>query len=633
MVMLKVALNRKALYNIAFIIISIVIISFSFILYKQYRRIQSINSYISFQYNVINKSNIILTDLLNMETGVRGYMLTGEPSYLKPYTQANAGLGRKLIGLRNLSYSESGTDRDILTWLDEIKALEALLSEQVALIEAQGIKSLSVRQIYEQRRIMDEIRGLLKISIDNRIEKLEAKLADANAQRNSFLYIMLLGNLLILLVLCLGNVTISRLEDRALKLSQDNEKAQDRFRYLMRGLNDGLFEYNFINESLYLSKEYKALLGYDEHEFDTYISMQDIIHPDDREGAISERERYIKRETDTYSNSYRLRHKDGSYRWVLSRGVGIWDGAGHIKTMIGTQRDITAEKKREAELDQLYKDMEAFTYITSHDLRSPLINMMGFSRELLQSLSGISDILGPHEQAIRDLLGTRDFAALTNLIDQDMPESLQFITGAVERMDRLTRALLNLSRIGQHEQSLSLVDTRLVLDKCLATQNYEITRKSVSYEIGPMPLMVTDHFSIEQIFSNLIDNAVKYLEPDRQGQLKFTCEDRGYDYLFRFSDNGRGIAPQDYERVTEIFRRARNAIDVPGQGMGMAFVKATLRKLSGDMWFESELGQGTTFFISLPQLKPLVADTQSQATAPYLSPAPTASAQTLRISP
>ena len=106
------------------------------------------------------------------------------------------------------------------------------------------------------------------------------------------------------------------------------------------------------------------------------------------------------------------------------------------------------------------------------------------------------------------------------------------------------------------------------------------------------------------MFSNLIDNAVKYLKPGRPGRIDIQCHETGRDYIFSIRDNGRGIEPEDSQKVFHIFRRARNTGDVRGLGLGMAFVKATLRKLNGAIWFDSTLYDGTTFYVSLPKNLP-----------------------------
>jgi len=182
-----------------------------------------------------------------------------------------------------------------------------------------------------------------------------------------------------------------------------------------------------------------------------------------------------------------------------------------------------------------------------------------------------------------------------------VPEALGFIGHAVDRMDTLTTAILDLSRIGKYIYRDEWVDSRAIVDKCLGAQSYEIGNKGVDISVGDLPMLVTDPVALEQVFSNLLDNAVKYLAPGRPGRIDVACIETGRDYIFSVRDNGRGIEPEDGQKVFHIFRRARNTGDVRGLGLGMAFVKATLRKLNGGIWFDSTLDEGTTFYVSLPK--------------------------------
>ena len=132
----------------------------------------------------------------------------------------------------------------------------------------------------------------------------------------------------------------------------------------------------------------------------------------------------------------------------------------------------------------------------------------------------------------------------------------------------------------------------------------------VAVHVADMPVLMTDAVALEQIFSNLLDNAVKYLTGERDGEIEIGCRETARDHIFYLRDNGRGIDTADSDRVFNIFRRARNAGDVRGLGIGMAYVKASLRKMSGSIWFESALGVGTTFYVSLPK-KPLRTEAET----------------------
>jgi len=591
-------INVKHLYLAFFSIVSIALCSFTMIIYNQYRTVEDLNSYTIQQYEAIRQTRLILLDVVDMETGVRGYVISGDPRFLDSYAGVSGRVRAELFGLRNATYRDGAFFAETNVWLDRIEDLQKLLNAQVAAVQTHGRGAVSVPDLEVQREHMDALRALMDKSVKARLDDLKKHIKDVESQKSNFSYILIIGTILGIGIVLAGTVTIINLESENQNIEDENKKAEARFRMVMNGINDGLYELNFITETFYASKEFKAMLGYEDHELDlTPEAVIAMIHSDDVAQMLEVRRQYIMRQSPFYNNVFRMRHRDGTWRWVMSRGVGVWDKFGQIRTLIGTHTDITEQKQREEELKQLHADMEAFTYITSHDMRSPLVNLKGFSHELALAVEELNAALEP----AKDKLGEKTWARLQTVLRLDIPEALGFIGNAVDRMDTLTTAILDLSRIGKYVYREEVVSSRAILDKCLGAQSYEITAKEVEVVIGDMPDLVTDPLALEQIFSNLLDNAVKYLQPNRPGHIEITAQETARDYVFSVRDNGRGIAPEDSQKVFHIFRRARNTGDVRGLGLGMAFVKATLRKMSGAIWFESNVGVGTTFYFSLPK--------------------------------
>jgi signal transduction histidine kinase len=140
------------------------------------------------------------------------------------------------------------------------------------------------------------------------------------------------------------------------------------------------------------------------------------------------------------------------------------------------------------------------------------------------------------------------------------------------------------------------VDTEAILHEILGG----LRLHHVQLDIHDMPRVKGDRVAMQQIFGNLLDNAVKYLDPARPGRIEIWTTIQEEEAIFHIRDNGRGIAPGDYEKVLQPFRRARNAFDVEGSGMGLAYVQTLIRRLGGRIWFESQPDVGTTFHVSLP---------------------------------
>jgi PAS domain S-box-containing protein len=597
-------LNVKHLYLAFFSIISIALCAFSLVIYDQYQKSQNLNDYMRYEYENIRRTKNILMDIIDMETGVRGYVLTGDKTYLAPYDVANDRLPGEIMALRQATYYESNAFAETNSLLDRVDSLQKLLESQINYMHAHGRGQVSLNALNIQRTQMYEVENVIEGSIAHRLASVKARRDLVEPRKTNFFYILVIGTILGVGIFLIGTILIIRLESEKEAFEAQNEGAEARFRAVMDGINDGVFELNFVNETIYMSKEFKALIGYDAHELDDDMhTLSAMIHPDDFESYMQVRHDYIIKKTPLYNNIFRLRHKDSTWRWMMARGVATWDKFGQIRTMIGTHTDITEQKNREEELRQLNNDMEAFTYITSHDMRSPLVNLKGFSHELSLAVQEVDDLLAPQ----RDKLDEGVWARLEHILRRDVPEALGFIGNAVDRMDTLTTAILDLSRIGKFVYRDELVDSRAVFDKCMGAQSYEIGNKNVEVTVGALPKLITDPIALEQVFSNLLDNAVKYLRPGEAGRIEMSCQETSRDYIFTLRDNGRGIDAEDSDRVFNIFRRARNTGDVRGLGLGMAFVKATLRKLNGAIWFESQLNIGTTFHVSLPKRQPVSA--------------------------
>ncbi|BBB90543.1 MAG TPA: MASE3 domain-containing protein [Methylomusa anaerophila] len=249
-----------------------------------------------------------------------------------------------------------------------------------------------------------------------------------------------------------------------------------------------------------------------------------------------------------------------------------------------------------AEMAETNKELKNFANIVAHDFRTPMVNMKGFSRELGYALTELKQIINgemPH-------LPEESRRKLDALLEKDVPDALQFIHSSVDRLDRMLAALLKLAREGRREIINTEVDMGKLLNGVLRSFEHQITQKGIQIEVGPLPIIQTDYLAMEQIISNLLDNAIKYMKPDRPGKIAVFCTDNNDEYLFNFQDNGRGMAAEDCEKIFELFRRAGKQ-DVPGEGMGLTYVRTLIRQMGGKVWCESEPGVGTQIKFTLPK--------------------------------
>ena len=184
-------------------------------------------------------------------------------------------------------------------------------------------------------------------------------------------------------------------------------------------------------------------------------------------------------------------------------------------------------------------------------------------------------------------------------LSEDFSEALGFIKSSIAKMDRLISAILNLTREGRREFKPERIDTRELIEAIVTTVAHQAAEAEAQIRIEPLPDIVSDRLALEQIFSNLIDNALKYLKPGVPGDISIRGRTKLGFAIFEIADNGRGIDPKDHQRIFDLFRRAGTQ-DKPGQGIGLAHVRALVRRLGGTMSVASELHNGSTFTITLP---------------------------------
>jgi signal transduction histidine kinase len=267
----------------------------------------------------------------------------------------------------------------------------------------------------------------------------------------------------------------------------------------------------------------------------------------------------------------------------------------------------TTVDERTADLREANEEIQRFAYIVSHDLRSPLVNIMGFTSEL-EELRG--DIfrriaaLARAQSAAPAPENATDTAepvleGSDKQLSEDFSEALGFIKSSIAKMDRLISAILNLTREGRREFEPVRIDTKELMEAIVTTMAHQAAEAQAKIRIDTLPNIVSDRLALEQIFSNLIDNALKYLKTGVPSEIAVRGRTKLGFAIFEISDNGRGIDPKDHQRIFDLFRRAGTQ-DRPGQGIGLAHVRALVRRLGGTMSVASELHQGSTFTITLP---------------------------------
>jgi signal transduction histidine kinase len=251
--------------------------------------------------------------------------------------------------------------------------------------------------------------------------------------------------------------------------------------------------------------------------------------------------------------------------------------------------------RRTRELAALNREKAEFLAIAAHDLRVPLVNLRGFAAEVQASLADLETKLQPHLAAFPE--GVRH--EVLRLLSEDLPGEMGFIDSSAARMDRLVEGILRLSRLERRELRYETLDMRALAVSIAESLAYRLEQHPAKVHVGKLPAAHADAMAMELVLQNLLSNAVTYLKKDRPGRIAVEGRTTDTEVIFSVADNGRGIAAKDHAKVFQIFGRAGRA-DTPGEGMGLAYVRALLRRHGGRVWFESSEGEGTVFYFALP---------------------------------
>jgi PAS domain S-box-containing protein len=290
-----------------------------------------------------------------------------------------------------------------------------------------------------------------------------------------------------------------------------------------------------------------------------------------------------------------LRGPDGELRGFAKVTRDISERRAHLERIEKLTRQLERRVQELAatnrELEQKHAENESFVYSVSHDLRTPLVNLQGFSQELTLTSQELKALLeGPGvEPGVRD----RGRALLADGVE----ESLAFIRTAVTHLGRIIDGLLRLSRVGRVQYEALAVDVGEVVREIASSLHGTIAASGARLEYGPLPVVTGDRNALGQIFANLIDNALKSFDVARPGVIEITATP-GDPPVFAVRDNGVGIPAEYRRKIFQVFQHV-HARAAQGEGMGLAIVRRIVERHGGRIWFESEAGRGTTFFFTL----------------------------------
>jgi PAS domain S-box-containing protein len=357
-------------------------------------------------------------------------------------------------------------------------------------------------------------------------------------------------------------------------------QAEENYRNIVENSAHGIFQSTPEGRFLSTNTAMARIYGYDSsQEFIdaiSAISPQLYANPLDREVFIHT----LEKDGAIYGFQAKHLRKDGSIIWISSNARAVQNRSGKIMYYEGTVEDITSRKEAEVERERLLNELSAknaelerFVYTVSHDLKSPLVTIVGF-------LGFLED----------------DFqTGNTEALHKDMER----IYRAAFKMQDLLKDLLDLSRIGRMMNESEIVSFNALVNEALELTEGRLHERGIQVDVeSDMPSVYGDAKRLLELVQNLIDNAAKYMGNQPEPRIEIGCQ--GFEEekpIFFVRDNGIGIAPEHHDRIFGLFNKLDP--DVEGTGIGLALVKRIVEYHGGRIWVESEAGKGATFLFTL----------------------------------
>ncbi len=399
---------------------------------------------------------------------------------------------------------------------------------------------------------------------------------------NSFWIVALVG----IGAISFGFAATNKNAARVVEKLRDSE---ERYAVAVSGSNEGLWDWNILSNESYFAPQWKRILGYEDHELDNVRqTFADALHPDDRDKVLAAVRTHLETRV-PYDAEFRLRHKDGHYVWIHSKGQAIWDDQGHPRRMAGSISDITGRRRAAEEMREAKEQAELanrtkseFLANMSHELRTPLNAILGFS----------------------EMMGNATHGPLGHPKYQEYAKD---INDSGRHLLALIQDILDLSKIeaGRLELDEEDIEVAMTIGSCMVLVKERARNGGVKLKTDmpqELPVLHADKRKLKQILVNLLSNAVKFTPAGGKVTLKaWWRADSGF--VFQVIDTGIGIALADIPTALSPFGQVGSTVErkYGGTGLGLPLAKSLAEMHGGSLDLQSEEGAGTTVTVRFPE--------------------------------
>jgi PAS domain S-box-containing protein len=545
--------------------------------YQNNKKSANAARWISHTNRVLFHSEQILALTVDVESGQRGFALTGIEEFLEPAILSANQLEEHISSLKELT-------RDNHSQQERIGRLDQLVTEKLEFTQhaievrrAQGLEKVqSLNASLKGKRLMDQIRSLIQ-EIQHEEEGLlreRTALIEQRVQNFNKTFVGMLVATVVILILVFYMIYVN-LGARA-RAEKSLRIASERISDIFENAPCGYHSVDAQGTLIEINNTWLQWLKMSRDEVVGKKKFFDLL-TEESKATFHETFPRFKREGYVRDVPFDIVRSDGTTFSILLNSVALYDNEKNYLKSRSTAIDYTEQKKAVEKIEQLNHELESFSYSVSHDLRAPLRSIDGYTQILLE-----------------------DYAS--NL-DDEGKRILNVVVNNARRMATLIDDLLDFSRVSRKDVSKTVVNTENMVNSVLSELTSHENGRAIEATVHPLSPCEADPNLLRQVWTNLVSNALKYTRKKQKAIIDISCYQNPAEVVYKISDNGTGFDMQYSHKLFGVFQRLHRQQEFEGTGVGLAIVHRIITRHGGKVWAEGEVGKGASFYFSLPKIE------------------------------
>lgn len=548
------------------------------------------NEWITHTNEILTSSEKLLMQVEGMVSSQRGFLVSGNPSFLQNYQAKKGEVSRYIADLYTLTEDNPAQATRLTEMKNYFTELSLKLEDKVSNTKP-ALNNARLNDVQTIDALRRNISRLHDDMVNNEYEKLNDHIVTMEMKRDQYLLTLLVGGVVCISILLLLNGFLLHAQTKRNAAERTLKESEDRFALAIEGANDGIFDWDINGGRIFYSKSFFAMLGIDR---DSHIGTMDEIknnaHPEDVARIFSYIDQYLRGEVSEYSNTYRMRHASGRWIWVNARARAMYDAGGKPYRMVGAHTDITyikeTQERLEAEKARAEKANLAktdFLAHMSHEIRTPLT-----------AISGIAEI----------------FERQKNTLNEKQRQLVHTLLSSTSSLKDLVNDILDFSKIESGELTIESreYDPAETFEQLISITAAAARQKGLEYKVDYDVLkglcLTGDPMRLRQILINLVGNAIKFTHTGgiEVVAMRLTRDDGAELMRIDVRDTGIGVPPETMEMIFQRFKQGDSSVSrkYGGTGLGLPISRNLARLMGGDIDVKSEKDKGSCFTLTLP---------------------------------